>query len=149
MKEEKYICPHCGKDISAEIRAAAVTYIRRRNAEKALAAQRKTPEMREEMNRQSAERLKRWREKNPKLASALAARAKDCRTPETFARQSATIRETNRRKSVKFAELVFAAKKEGRTVTPELESELLARSREIVREELKAERREARRKKRD
>lgn len=143
MKRETYICPCCGAEISDFVHESVIKYIRRRNTEKALAAQRRIPEVREAMNRSSAERLQKWREENPERASALAARAKDCRTAETFARQSATIRDTNRRKSLKFAELVFEAKSAGREITPELESELLLRARELVRAELKAERRAA------
>jgi len=146
MKTEKYICPCCGGDISGFVRESVIRYIRRRNTEKALAAQRRTPEMREAMNRSSAERLKKWREENPELASRLAEKAKNCRTAETFARQSETIKDTIRRKSLKFAELVFEAKTAGREITPELESELLDRARELVRAELKAERRAAKKK---
>lgn len=146
MKTEKYICPCCGGDISGFVHESVVKYIRRRNTEKALAAQRRTPEMREAMNRSSAARLKKWREENPELASALAAKAKDCRTAETFARQSETIKETIRRKTLKFAELVFEAKTAGREITPELETELMIRARDIVKAELRAERRAAKKK---
>lgn len=148
MKTEKYICPCCGEDITEYVGESVVKYIRRRNTEKALAAQRRTPEMRAAMDRRSAARLKKWREENPELASQLAAKAGNCRTAETFARQSETIKATIRRKSLKFAELVYEAKMSGREITPEVESELLVRAREIVKAELAAERRAAKKTKR-
>lgn len=144
MKEE-YICPCCGKDISEYVHESVVKYIRRRNVEKARAERNRDPEVREEMNRQSAERLHKWRKANPKLVRAISARAKDCRTAETFARQSETMKETIRRKTVKFAQLVLEAKNAGREITPELEKQLLLQARDIVRSELKAERRAAKR----
>lgn len=146
MEDEKYICPHCGEDMSDFVHAEIIKYVRRKNAEKALAAQRKKPEVREQMNKKGSERLRKWREQNPKQASALAEKAKNSRTEDTFARQSVTIRETNRRKSLKFAELIMAAKLEGKTITAELETELLTKAREVVKAELKAERKAAKKK---
>ena len=143
VKKEKYICPCCGRDISGYVWESVVKYIRRRNAEKALAAQGRDPVKRAEALRQSAARLQKWREENPELVSQLAAKAKSCRTADSFARQSETIKETLRRKTLKFAELVMEAKNAGREITPEVETELLLRAREIVKAELKAERRAA------
>ena len=145
MKDEKYICPCCGADLGEFVHESVVKYIRRRNAEKALAARMKTPEMRQEMYRRGAAQLKKWREENPEKARALAARAKAGRTPKAFAKQGASVRETNLRKSMKFAELLMAEKAAGREITPEMERELLRRAAELAKAELKAERKAAKR----
>lgn len=146
MKEEKHICPCCGHDISEYVHQENVLYVRRKNAEKMREAQQNNPELREKLNEDSAKRLKSWRNKNPEEARKLGLKAQACRTSETFARQSDSIKETMRRKSVKFAELLLSAKMDGKELTPELQADLMKKAAELTRAELKAERREAKKK---
>ena len=92
------------------------------------------------MNRASQARLRKWRQEHPGESRAKALVASRSRTADSFARQAKTVRETVQKKSVKFAELLFEAKASGRTITPELEAELMERARKIIREENRAER---------
>lgn len=143
MSEEDFKCPCCGEDISEFVHAAVVRRIRQINAEKMRRVQNENPDLRRQMNEASAERLKEWRKKNPEKVRAVTTRASHARTEETFVRQGETLRETNRRKAIKFSELLLAAKQSGQELTSALQSDLMKQASALVKEEMKAERRAA------
>ena len=143
MSDEKITCPCCGEDITDFVHAAVTKRIRQINAEKMRRRQSNDPELRQQLNEASAERLKEWRKKNPDKVRAATTQASHARTEETFARQAATLKETNRRKAIKFSELLLAARTSGLKVTPEVESDLMKQASTLVKEAMKAERRAA------
>jgi hypothetical protein len=116
---------------------------RRDNAEKARKAQEKNPALLAKKEKMGAENLAKWREENKKAVKTNAKKASKARTAETFARQSETIKNTIRRKSIRFAELMLKAKNSGKEITPQLETELMDKARLMVKEELKQERKAA------
>ena len=138
MEKEKILCPCCKEEITGFVHDQIVLYNRRKQI---YAAKKKiTKEQRAEMNKASLERLRKWRFEHPVESRKKALAASRARTADSFARQAQTVRETAQKKSVKFAELLYEARESGKTITPELESELMERARKIVREENRAER---------
>ena len=121
MSEDDFKCPCCGEDISEFVHAAVVRRIRQINAEK----------------------MRRVQNENPEKVRAVTTRASHARTEETFVRQGETLRETNRRKAIKFSELLLAAKQSGQELTTALQSDLMKQASALVKEEMKAERRAA------
>lgn len=138
MEKEKILCPHCNAEITRFVREQIALHNRRKQLSSA--KKKITKEQREKMNKASQDRLRKWRMEHPEEARKKAAAASHARTAESFARQAQTVRETVHKKSVKFAELLYEAKVSGKEITPELESELMERARNIIREENRAER---------
>ena len=138
MEKDKCFCPCCHAEITGFVHDQIVLYNRRKQV--AAAKGGITRERRDEMNRASLERLRKWRLEHPGESREKALAASRARTAESFARQARTVRETAQKKSVKFAELLYEAKAAGREITPELEAELMGRAREIVKAENRAER---------
>lgn len=136
--EEKCICPCCGADVTEFMHEQVIRHLRRKQVVEA--KKKITREQRAEMTRASQERLRKWRLEHPEEAREKALAASRARTSDSFERQAQTVRDTARKKTLKFAELLYAAKESGALITPELESELMEKARELVKADNKAER---------
>lgn len=146
MKEKEYRCPCCGEEITEYVKGNISLYNRQRNAEKMRMAMEPKTEVRQRLNEAGAKYLAAWRENNPRKVKKNANKAQAARTAETFARQSETIKATNQRKALKLSALVLELQNSGITITPELQLELIEKARLAVKEELKQERKLAKKK---
>ena len=141
MEENKCCCPHCQQDITELVQSLVKLRLKQINAEKARKSI--SPEQRQKITETSLERIRRWNKENPEKVKANALKASRSRTAETFARQRETVKETLLKKNIKFAELLFEAKMSGQALTNELKSQLLLKAAQIVKEENKKAKKQA------
>lgn len=87
--------------------------------------------------------LRKWNEEHKEQSTANALRAQSMRTTDTFKQQSATMTETWARKRKKFAELVEREIAEGKELEMKDFERLQKLASDMVKEELKKERRKA------
>lgn len=135
METNKCTCPHCQQDITELVEGLVKLRLKQINAEKARRSI--SPEQRAKSLAESIKRIKKWGEENPEKVRASALNASKSRTAESFARQRETVKETIMKKNIKFAELLFTAREQGQQITPELETQLLQKAAQIVKEENK------------
>lgn len=141
MEENKHCCPHCQQDITELVQSLVKLRIKQINAEKARKSI--SPEQRQKIKESSLERIRRWNKENPEKVKENALKASRSRTAETFARQRETVKETLLKKNIKFAELLFEAKMSGQQLTDELKSQLLVKAAQIIKEENKKAKKQA------
>ena len=130
MEENKCFCPHCQQDITALVRELIAKQIEQKKT-----YQHVSPERRAQALAEGGERLKMWRQEKPEEVKKQALKASKARTAESFARQKETVKETLIKKQIKFAELLFEAKEQGKEITHELETALLQKATQIIKEE--------------
>ena len=141
MEKNKCCCPHCQQDITELVQSLVKLRIKQINAEKARKSI--SPEQRQKINQTSIERIRQWNKENPEKVKENALKASRSRTAETFARQRETVKETLLKKNIKFAELLFEAKMSGQQLTDKLKSQLLAKAAQIIKEENKKAKKQA------
>lgn len=141
MEKNKCCCPHCQQDITELVQSLVKLRIKQINAEKARKSI--SPEQRQKINQTSIERIRQWNKENPEKVKENALKASRSRTAETFARQRETVKETLLKKNIKFAELLFEAKMSGQQLTDELKSQLLVKAAQIIKDENKKAKKQA------
>ena len=141
MEKNKCCCPHCQQDITELVQSLVKLRIKQINAEKARKSI--SPEQRQKINQTSIERIRQWNKENPEKVKENALKASRSRTAETFARQRETVKETLLKKNIKFAELLFEAKMSGQQLTDKLKSQLLVKAAQIIKDENKKAKKQA------